>query len=298
MKVILTIGVSGSGKSFWANEQKDYIAIERDDVRRELLLTKTHFKYSPQYSNMWAFYDFAWEGDINEMHNKQIDIAIKNKSNIIIGDTNLDPVRRNALISKFEEHGYEVELKYFPIDYSTAITRDKYRQHSVGETIINKQWYQWLQLPREHTQVPQYIKDRSKPMAIISDIDGTIARRVDRHPYDWEKVIEDEPIHEVIRLVNFYGSIGHKIIFMSGRDEICRDDTVKWINRYIDYPYELYMRSHKSNDKDEDVKAELFWALAPNYNFEVVIDDRHAVCRLWENLGLKLINVGSMYNIF
>lgn len=298
MKAILTVGVSASGKSQWAREQSNYIQIESDECREQFLLTRTHLKYNPIYSNMWTAYDFKWENDVKQIFDAKLNEVIKHKCDVIISNTNLNPVARNDLIQLFEDNGYEVELKYFPVDYKEAIERDKRRQHSVGSVIINKQWYQWLQLPRDKTGIPIYVKDTSKPKTILSDIDGTIARRVSRHPYDWDNVITDEPVDEVVNLINVYGSMGYKIIFLSGRDEICRNDTHAWLTKYINHTFDLYMRPHKSLEADRKIKSDIFWSLADDYNIEFVIDDRHEVCRLWEDINVKLLNVGSFYNVF
>ena len=53
-----------------------------------------------------------------------------------------------------------------------------------------------------------------KTNCIIVDIDGTIARRTDRSPYDMTLVVEDAPVIQVIKLVKSLAQSGYIIIFV------------------------------------------------------------------------------------
>jgi predicted kinase len=294
MKAILTIGISGSGKSYFASQLSNITRIERDLMRQQILQETTP-EFNPESSNMWRYWNFkTGEKEVTKRINKLIDECSKNKQDIIVSDTNLSKRTRNNLIKYLEDRNYQVELKYFPVDYSLAVKRDRTRQHSVGESVLKSQWLNWLQQPRDIIGIPLYQKDINKPRAIMVDIDGTVARMTGRDPYDWKRVGEDEPIMEVIDLVNRYVDT-HKIIFVSGRDSVCREDTFRWLSCYVE-DFILYMRPQGSSERDDKIKAELFWKnVAEYYCVDFVIDDRHMVCRLWEDMGIKLLNVGSYY---
>lgn len=46
--------------------------------------------------------------------------------------------------------------------------------------------------------------------------------------------------------------------------------------------------------KDTIIKEELFWKpIADNYNVQFVLDDRLSVCRMWRDLGIKVLQVGN-----
>lgn len=96
--------------------------------------------------------------------------------------------------------------------------------------------------------------------AVLCDIDGTLALRTsDRSPYDWDRVGEDDPNHPVIELVQTIRRAGqHRIILMSGRDEVCRWQTEMWLAaQHVPYD-DLHMRLTKDNRKDSIIKEELY----------------------------------------
>lgn len=302
MKAIFTVGVSASGKSYWA-ETQDMVNINRDEVRRKLLLETTDYQIE---DNMWRYYKFTKVNEtiVTERCNIARYEAILAGKDIIFSNTNLNPYYLKQDIAYMESKGYEVEIKSFPVDYDTAIKRDKQRVSSVGETVINKQWFDWLKLDYEYTRIKKYVKDKTKPPAIICDIDGTVAAHYNRGPFDWDKVLTDEPIEEIVDLVNRY-EYSHEIIFLSGRDSICRDKTLEWLKRYFKLEqYQLLMRPNNSSIKDRIVKEQLFWEnVAPNYRVDLVIDDRKQVIRLWTDMSstknsFKVINVGNYYEDF
>ena len=56
----------------------------------------------------------------------------------------------------------------------------------------------------------------------------------------------------------------------------------------------LFMRAPGDMRKDTIVKEEIFWRdIADNFNVQFVVDDRPSVCRMWRELGLKVLQVGN-----
>lgn len=115
-----------------------------------------------------------------------------------------------------------------------------------------------------------------------------------RTPFEWNKVGADR-VHEVVAdMVEGYYLADYTVIILSGRDGICREVTEDWLEKYGISHDRLIMRSEGDNRKDTVVKEEMFWIhIADNYNVKAVIDDRPSVCRMWQELGLKVINVGN-----
>ena len=94
---------------------------------------------------------------------------------------------------------------------------------------------------------------------VIVDIDGTIAKIGDRlkylqqDPKDWDSFYEhcdeDEPIEDIIRLVQRLHFCGYNIVFCTGRRESVRNKTIEWIKKHLGFEswhYRLLMR--KDND--------------------------------------------------
>ena len=137
----------------------------------------------------------------------------------------------------------------------------------------------------------------------IVDIDGTLALKGERSPFDWSRVGEDLPNIPVIRVVEALLYVGDNIVFMSGRMEQCRRQTALWLTANIDccyvnpdggYGEELFMRADGDFRPDEIVKRELFDNhVKPRYDVIGVIDDRGKVVRMWRELGLTVLDVAG-----
>lgn len=139
-----------------------------------------------------------------------------------------------------------------------------------------------------------------KPIAIIVDIDGTLAHLNGRSPYDPTKYMTDT-VDEVVReLTWLYGAQDYSIIICSGRDETYRDVTEKWLQYNNIYYDELFMRDaalkNKQGNKLEDslVKKKIYLEqIKPKYDICLVVDDRNRVVEMWRSMGLKVLQVAD-----
>lgn len=283
-KMIITVGVSASGKSTWANQQEGFKVICRDNIRSILF---------PEYNTGEYKYKKSKESLVSESALKQWLVAVHQGYNVIIADTNLNPKYREMWKQRGEDAGYEVELKDFPITLEEAWKRDQKRGvHSVGRDVISRQWKQWLEYSGRNTYTP----DLAKPKVILVDIDGTIADKGSRNPFDWDKVSEDKPRGFIIDLISSYLECKDfndnlvDVIFLSGRDSVCRYNTLDWLQNQFATPkhnIELFMRKEGDMRKDTVVKEEIFWdKIAENYNVIAVFDDRPSVIEMWYDIGI------------
>lgn len=134
--------------------------------------------------------------------------------------------------------------------------------------------------------------------AIIVDIDGTLALRGDRTPYDWDRVGEDlpnEPIVDLVRALDNH--LDPTIIYVSGRSDVCRAETMAWLEKtvcYVGVNEPLFMREHGDNRPDYVVKREIFDKhIRGLYDVKYVIDDRETVVAMWRSLGLTVLQVAE-----
>lgn len=285
-KAIITVGVSASGKSTWANafvrDNENFVIICRDDIRREMMGGKL----------VWSKWNWKNEGAVTKRYNELIRDAIQAGKNIILADTNLNTKFRTERMTQLAAAGYQVDIKFFSVTLEEAWARDAQREEGVGHTVIYKQYQEWLKL----TNRKVYEGTPNTDKAVLVDIDGTLAHMVGRRPFEWNRVQEDafDPI--VAAMVAGLKASGHKIIVLSGRDGICYDDTVNWLASHSFEYDEFFMRQKNDNRKDTVIKEEIFWnKIADNFDVKAVIDDRPSVCRMWMELGLKVINVGNPY---
>ena len=285
MKAILTVGVSASGKTTWAEqfvkENEGWVNINRDDIRFTILGERD-----------WSKWNWKNEKRVTTVQEQLIfDAAIEEK-NIIISDTNLNKKFREQMIQKLEEKGYTVTLKMFPVSFEEAVKRDTQRANGVGYSVIAKQYEQW----EEQFEEEKYQYTKNLPYCIIVDIDGTLAHMDGRGAYDWERVGEDNVDLAVRAIVNDTYNSSQEVFLFSGRDSVCEKATQYWLQKHaVSYNY-LVMREQGDSRKDTIVKKEMFDKyIKGKYNVLYVVDDRPCVCRMWRSLGLKVMQVGNPY---
>lgn len=135
---------------------------------------------------------------------------------------------------------------------------------------------------------------------IIVDIDGTVADLTHRLHYisDGRKdygaffgtVLDDTPIDEVIAVVHTLRDRFGKeaIVFVSGRSDVCRQDTIKWLDHHVGPYGALYMRESGDTRKDTILKEDILTQLeSDGYNPWLAIDDREDIAKMWRKNGIK-----------
>ena len=131
--------------------------------------------------------------------------------------------------------------------------------------------------------------------AIICDLDGTLAIRQGRSPYDLTKVSEDGFNYNLWHIIE-----NQNIIFLSGREgkEQVRKDTIEWLKKYTGitnsefYMDRLFMRAEGDQRNDAIIKAEIYtYIIEPHYNIIGVFDDRDRVVKMWRSKGLFCMQV-------
>lgn len=288
MKVIFTKGIQASGKSTWALEfcrkNTDWCRVSRDDIRR------MRGKY-------WLLKD---EEIISKAEKCLITTFLFSGKNVIIDSMNLNESyvkqMKDFIDDVYKEESVQYETKVFEISLEEAIERDSKRIDSVGKDVITKTYEKYF--GKKEPDVVKYEQDSNLESAIIVDVDGTVAIKTDRGPFEWDKVYQDQPFIEVIELVKNYYELGYKIIFLSGREgnKNCQELTDKWIKDFIftnNENYELIMRTEGDYRKDTIIKKEIFETYIRNkYYIKFVLDDRDSVVGMWrKELGLTCLQV-------
>jgi len=293
-KAIITVGISASGKSTfadeWLNAGPNRVRIERDLVRKALVEAD---------GKEWSWDKWNWkrESEVTAIINRRIE-ACAGSHDIILSDTNLHTGRRNTLVKWLESLGYEVEVKMFPVSIEEAWKRDAKRANGVGHSVIAKQYEQNL----ENSTRRRYVADPNKPACILVDIDGTLAHmNGKRGAFEWEKVgldVVDEAVRAIVNRFAFRDDGSTEtdtvVIALSGRDGICEPETRQWLKDNDVGFHKLFMRAPNDMRKDTIVKEEIFWRdIADNYSVLFAIDDRPSVARMWRELGVKVFQVGN-----
>lgn len=137
--------------------------------------------------------------------------------------------------------------------------------------------------------------DPSKPKVFIFDIDGTLALKGDRSPYDYSRVMEDvlnEPVAECLRLIN---NEGHYLVICSGREgsQECEDLTRQWLeSKGIKYNF-IMMRKEDDMRADYVVKEEMWRKICEDYYIMAMFDDRNQVVNHARSLGFTVFQVAE-----
>lgn len=295
LKLFLLVGCSGSGKSTYASQLVfggAWGEVNRDFWRFSLFTNGV---------KDWSLYKFTKERENIVTHHCENTFygLVAAGQNIIVSNTNLNQRDHDYWRAKADEVGYEFEVKYFPATLSELLKRDKKRGAlAVGQDVLFDQWEKWLKI----TDARKYEPDETKPKIIICDIDSTIAITTTRSHYDYsDAVLTDKPRWDVMLLVeSFARTTGADVICVSGRSDICKEHTQKWLKDYSFDHIALHMRKDKDSRSDCIVKEEIFWQeIAPYYNVIAAFDDRKKIIRKWHDVGVPLvIDVSTTYKEF
>ncbi|MGG8407745.1 AAA family ATPase [Streptomyces sp. 12297] len=235
--------------------------------------------------------------------------AVEDGFDVVVDNTHLTPhipKRLKAAVTGLAATFVVHDFTDVPVE--ECVRRDAARERGVGEEIIRiladkhtkatrggwRLTADWL---NQRPGVEPYVADPALPAAVLCDIDGTLALRGDRGPYDFTRC-ELDLLNVPVRraLAAFRRADGDTIVLLSGRSEEYRTQTEAWLRRY-DVPYdELWMRAESDGRSDDIVKAELFDRhVRHRFAVRVSLDDRDRVVAVWRRMGLPTwqVNYGN-----
>lgn len=226
---------------------------------------------------------------------------------MIVDDTNLRLKYARAWADLAQSLGVDFEV----VDIETPVTvcegwdwtRKEAGERCVGGNVIMDfaarfpigRWPEVTPSQHVDSATPEfYVPDKTKQLAWIVDIDGTLAHMNGmRSPFTENsgEYLTDTVDAVVADLVSLLYEQDHNIILLSGRGEQHRIVTEAWLRNFVRYD-RLFMRPERDNRKDYIVKAELFDKyVRHNYNVVGVLDDRDQVVKMWRSIGLKCLQV-------
>ena len=291
-------GLPASGKTTYAKfiaTQIQAVRISRDDIRTTLFGEEYH-EGSPKPE---------CEDIVTSQQKAMITDAIKRGIDVIVDDTNLG----KGVPQRFRDMARNLGARFVIVNVGTVATecqRRNLERRDGGGRFVPSDVIERMdkRLPRNKwpdvkerkpLTVEKYVRPKGKRRAFIFDIDGTLANHEGvRSPYDYTNVFEDAPHEDVIEMVRELAM--YDIIVMSGRDDTCREDTIRWLDAH-GVPFdELHMRptAEERGQKAPDtaVKLKLFNEhVRDNYDVAGVFDDRSSVVQLWRDLGLRCYQV-------
>ena len=144
-KLIICVGISGSGKSTWSTnyirENPNTLRINRDDIRKTLVGSLDGYYQKKDLNNIEIIINKIEEcffHEITDFHSKSV----------IIDNTNLKQSYINRWINLSEVYKYSIQFKLFDISLEEAIERVIIRDLPEGKSnfdasYINKQIEQY-----------------------------------------------------------------------------------------------------------------------------------------------------------
>lgn len=249
------------------------------------------------------------ESYISKLEEHAVRAAIESGLSPIIDATNLNPKTMQKWVDLALEYKVDLTTIECVVPYQEALTRDSNRERPVGKKVLRdfyKRYYPHLIAPMsDDRQMIEFTPGKRK--AIIVDIDGTVALRNNRSPFDYARVGEDSVDHRMAHLLRnlICECEEYDVFFVTGREAVdnCREDTIKWINDNIyshtwegimgpEYNWKLFMRDEGDHRSDEIVKKEIYENhIAPYYDVVCVFEDRNRVVKMWRSLGLLVAQV-------
>lgn len=287
-KVICTRGLSGSGKSFWAEkyikDNPNTVIVSKDDIRKRLGVSYGG-KRNPR---------------VVQMRNELIMYHLSKGQNIIVADLNLDPLQiRNvkALVFPKYRNSYDFEIKSFT-DVPTELCIQRCANRPEGEeyweNAILSQKDQWL-------AAPIIEQDESLPRCVITDFDGTIVFPCDRDMFSGVDSENDTKNEIVCEYLMFAKMAGYKIFILSGLEEHYRSHRESYLSaNAIEYDA-LYMRPTGDSRKDYEVKDDIFKEhIEGKFFIHSILDDRPQMLRYWIDKGYsqRLFSIGNIFHNF
>ncbi|MEU3693612.1 AAA family ATPase [Streptomyces narbonensis] len=251
----------------------------------------------------------AHERTVLDIQDAAVRSAVDDGFDVVVDNTHLTPhipKRLKAAVTGRPVTFVVHDFTGVPVD--ECVRRDAARERPVGEEIIRiladkhakatrggwRLTAEWL---GDKPAGTPYVSDPALPSAVMCDIDGTLALRGDRGPYDFMRCDLDLlniSVRDALRA--FRAAESDRIVLLSGRSEDHREITEAWLARH-GVPYdELWMRASGDGRGDDIVKAELFDAhVRHRYAVRVSLDDRDRVVALWRRMGLPTwqVNYGN-----
>lgn len=294
-KMIILQGPPACGKSTKAQELlKQYGADKAVIVCRDSIREACGEYWVPSRENY-----------ISDIEKGAVIAALEHDMIPIIDATNLNP----KTIEKWKKIAadYNAETEWIEVveSYQEALKRDSNpdRKRPVGKKVLRNfytKYYPYLIASMSDDR--KMLEWDGKPKAIIVDIDGTLALRTNRSPFDYEKACGDNAEFRMCDIIKglIESERMYEVFFVTGREDIgeCRRITEEWLEDHVyskrghsgflpKENWTLLMRAKDDHRSDEIVKREIYEnKIAPWFDVVAVFDDRDRVVKMWRELGL------------
>ncbi|MDJ0379831.1 hypothetical protein [Streptomyces sp. G-G2] len=137
----------------------------------------------------------------------------------------------------------------------------------------------------------------SRPLAVF-DIDGTLADTahrqyfLERRPRDWNGFFgaapADRPLARGVALAVESGA-DCEVVYLTGRPERCRADTLDWLARHGLPEGRVWMRGDQDRRPARTTKVDMLRRLARGREVRMLVDDDELVCDAVRAAGFRVV---------
>ncbi|WP_404951297.1 hypothetical protein HFP69_02570 [Streptomyces sp. ARC12] len=137
----------------------------------------------------------------------------------------------------------------------------------------------------------------ARPLAVF-DLDGTLADTAHRQHFlegpkrDWAAffaaAVDDPPLAEGVRMV-LASAEECEIVYLTGRPERCRRDTVRWLGRQGLPEGTLFMRRNDDRRPARRTKLDILRRLGQKGQVRMLVDDDELVCDAAQVAGFTVV---------
>jgi hypothetical protein len=132
--------------------------------------------------------------------------------------------------------------------------------------------------------------------AIIVDLGGTLAHRVERPKEAYKDRFHEDIVDHVVKdIVNMFFDSKHMVIILTGINEDGRESVEEWLHHNgVGYDF-IFMKNKIIDNRDTlDFKKWVYnVAIKPNIDVSFVLEDREDVVEMWRNMGVKCLQTAS-----
>lgn len=261
--------------------------------------------------------------------------AIYAARDIIVDRMGFNKQQREKYLMEAKTKGYETEIIVLHQPYAVCLDRVLKR---IGnhETIVDEKgarsalqlFFTKYERPQEGEadKITFVYPDGPKPLAIYSDLDGTLCDVLHRRHHvrppegtgacnsgtfdpttmtltikpfkkNWAaffKEIPNDPVNKPVLEVLKKFSDEYRIVFCSGRSTNEKKSTVEWLDKHVTFPYDLHMRDRSDSRMDATVKEILLdFEILTRYDILFCLDDRDQVVKMLRGRGLTVFQVAD-----
>lgn len=140
-------------------------------------------------------------------------------------------------------------------------------------------------------------------MLAVIDLDGVVAdvrhrlHHVADRPKDWSAFFaaapDDALLEEGARVVRALAEV-HEVVYLSGRPESCRTDTLAWLHGHGLPEGEVHLRPRHDRRPGRIYKVETLDRLAQKRQIAVLVDDDPLVCEAARAAGYDVLPAAWM----